>query len=127
VAPALGGWGLGVTGAWRPGIRGDSFAGLPVRQTNRLQHLRDIAFGRSFVQLNVTCAHSIASTLTFPIASCRRTLRSSVCTGTFKVRIGTPGGGGMKRLLTDRFCTGAKPRDGEIQTDYFDTQVSGLA
>jgi hypothetical protein len=29
--------------------------------------------------------------------------------------------------LTDRFCAGAKPRDGEIQTDYFDTQVSGLA
>jgi integrase len=33
----------------------------------------------------------------------------------------------MKRLLTDRFCAGAKPRDGEMQTDYFDTQVSGLA
>jgi integrase len=33
----------------------------------------------------------------------------------------------MKRLLTDRFCAGAKPRDGELQTDYFDTQVSGLA
>src|SRR5262249_6722644 len=33
----------------------------------------------------------------------------------------------MKRHLTDRFCAGAKPRDGEIQTDYFDTQVSGLA
>jgi integrase len=33
----------------------------------------------------------------------------------------------MKRLLTDRFCAGAKSRDGEIQTDYFDTQVSGLA
>jgi len=32
----------------------------------------------------------------------------------------------MKRLLTDRFCAGAKPRDG-VQTDYFDTQVSGLA
>jgi integrase len=32
-----------------------------------------------------------------------------------------------RRLLTDRFCAGAKPRDGEIQTDYFDTQVSGLA
>jgi integrase len=32
-----------------------------------------------------------------------------------------------QRLLTDRFCAGAKPRDGEIQTDYFDTQVSGLA
>jgi integrase len=33
----------------------------------------------------------------------------------------------MRRLLTDRFCAGAKARDGEIQTDYFDTQVSGLA
>jgi hypothetical protein len=33
----------------------------------------------------------------------------------------------MKRQLTDRFCAGAKPRDGELQTDYFDTQVSGLA
>jgi integrase len=33
----------------------------------------------------------------------------------------------MKRQLTDRFCVGAKPRDGELQTDYFDTQVSGLA
>src|SRR6516162_1693035 len=32
-----------------------------------------------------------------------------------------------QRLLTDRFCAGAKPREGEIQTDYFDTQVSGLA
>jgi integrase len=32
-----------------------------------------------------------------------------------------------KRLLTDRFCAGAKARDGEPQTDYFDTQVSGLA
>ena len=32
-----------------------------------------------------------------------------------------------QRLLTDRFCAGAKPRDGEVQTDYFDTQVSGLA
>jgi integrase len=32
-----------------------------------------------------------------------------------------------RRLLTDRFCTGAKARDGELQTDYFDTQVSGLA
>ena len=32
-----------------------------------------------------------------------------------------------QRLLTDRFCAGAKPRDGELQTDYFDTQVSGLA
>jgi integrase len=33
----------------------------------------------------------------------------------------------MRRLLTDRFCAGAKPRDGEVQTDYFDTQASGLA
>lgn len=33
----------------------------------------------------------------------------------------------MKRLLTDRFCATAKPRDGDVQTDYFDTQVSGLA
>jgi integrase len=33
----------------------------------------------------------------------------------------------MKRLLTDRFCAGAKPREGELQTDYFDTQCSGLA
>jgi integrase len=32
-----------------------------------------------------------------------------------------------QRLLTDRFCAGAKPREGEIQTDYFDAQVSGLA
>jgi len=33
----------------------------------------------------------------------------------------------MKRHLTDRFCATAKARDGEAQTDYFDTQVSGLA
>ena len=33
----------------------------------------------------------------------------------------------MRRLLTDRFCATAKPRDGEAQTDYFDTQASGLA
>jgi hypothetical protein len=32
-----------------------------------------------------------------------------------------------QRFLTDRFCTGAKPRHGELQTDYFDAQVSGLA
>jgi Arm DNA-binding domain len=32
-----------------------------------------------------------------------------------------------QRHLTDRFCAGAKPREGEAQTDYFDTQVSGLA
>lgn len=33
----------------------------------------------------------------------------------------------MKRHLTDRFCTGAKVQIGDVQTDYFDTQVSGLA
>ena len=33
----------------------------------------------------------------------------------------------MKRHLTDRFCTGAKVQNGDVQTDYFDTQVSGLA
>jgi len=33
----------------------------------------------------------------------------------------------MKRHLTDRFCATTKARDGEAQTDYFDTQVSGLA
>lgn len=33
----------------------------------------------------------------------------------------------MKRHLTDRFCAGVKARNGELQTDYFDTQVSGLA
>jgi integrase len=33
----------------------------------------------------------------------------------------------MRRLLTDRFCSTAKARDGDIQTDYFDAQVSGLA
>jgi integrase len=33
----------------------------------------------------------------------------------------------MKRQLTDRFCVGAKVRDDEPQTDYFDTQCSGLA
>ena len=33
----------------------------------------------------------------------------------------------MRRQLTDRFCAGAKPREGEVQTDYFDTQCSGLA
>jgi len=32
-----------------------------------------------------------------------------------------------QRQLTYRFCAGAKPREGEIQTDYFDTQISGLA
>jgi len=37
------------------------------------------------------------------------------------------GDGMPQRLLTDRFCGAAKPRDGEIQTDYFDAQVSGLA
>jgi integrase len=34
---------------------------------------------------------------------------------------------GMRRLLTDRFCASAKARDGDVQTDYFDAQVSGLA
>jgi integrase len=33
----------------------------------------------------------------------------------------------MKRQLTDRFCASAKAREDELQTDYFDTQVSGLA
>ena len=33
----------------------------------------------------------------------------------------------MKRQLTDKFCASAKAREGEPQTDYFDTQVSGLA
>jgi integrase len=33
----------------------------------------------------------------------------------------------MRRLLTDRFCATAKARDGDVQTDYFDTQASGLA
>jgi Arm DNA-binding domain len=32
-----------------------------------------------------------------------------------------------QRLLTDRFCATAKARDGDVQTDYFDAQVSGLA
>jgi integrase len=32
-----------------------------------------------------------------------------------------------QRLLTDRFCQHAKVRDGEIQTDYFDEQTTGLA
>jgi len=33
----------------------------------------------------------------------------------------------MRRLLTDRFCTTAKAREGDIQTDYFDEQNPGLA
>jgi hypothetical protein len=33
----------------------------------------------------------------------------------------------VKRLLTDRFCATAKPRQGEPQTDYFDADCSGLA
>ena len=33
----------------------------------------------------------------------------------------------MRRLLTDKFCGGAKVSEGEVQTDYFDAQVSGLA
>ncbi len=36
---------------------------------------------------------------------------------------GTP----LRRLLTDRFCAAAKPREGEAQTDYFDTDCAGLA
>jgi integrase len=32
-----------------------------------------------------------------------------------------------RRLLTDRFCTHAKARDGEVQTDYFDEATRGLA
>jgi integrase len=32
-----------------------------------------------------------------------------------------------RRLLTDRFCAGAKPRGNEIQTDYFDANCTGLA
>src|SRR6516225_1703923 len=33
----------------------------------------------------------------------------------------------MRRHLTDKFCASARVRDGDVQTDYFDTQVSGLA
>ena len=33
----------------------------------------------------------------------------------------------MRRLLTDRFCVTAKPRQGEPQTDYFDAGCGGLA
>jgi integrase len=33
----------------------------------------------------------------------------------------------MRRLLTDRFCTTAKPRPDSPQTDYFDAGCSGLA
>jgi len=33
----------------------------------------------------------------------------------------------MRVLLTDRFCDRAKPRQGEVQTDYFDEKASGLA
>src|SRR6516164_10690582 len=33
----------------------------------------------------------------------------------------------MRRLLTDKFCGGAKVSEGEVQTDCFDAQVSGLA
>jgi integrase len=32
-----------------------------------------------------------------------------------------------RRLLTDRFCAHAKARDGEVQTDYFDEETTGLA
>jgi integrase len=31
-----------------------------------------------------------------------------------------------KRLLTDRFCAHAKARDGDVQTDYFDEETTGL-
>src|SRR6516162_4631688 len=78
-------------------------------------------------QSNATNAHIFAITWLFLVASRRCLLRPSVCTGTFKVRKGTGRMGLPQRLLTDRFCAGAKPRDGELQTDYFDTQVSGLA
>jgi integrase len=33
----------------------------------------------------------------------------------------------MKLLLTDRFCERAKAQSGEVQSDYFDETVSGLA
>ncbi|MFY9835761.1 MAG: integrase arm-type DNA-binding domain-containing protein [Xanthobacteraceae bacterium] len=33
----------------------------------------------------------------------------------------------MRRLLTDRFCAAAKPKAGEAQTDFFDTDCAGLA
>jgi integrase len=32
-----------------------------------------------------------------------------------------------RRTLTDRFCSGSKARDGEMQTDYFDEKTPGLA
>ena len=32
-----------------------------------------------------------------------------------------------RRMLTDRFCTTAKARTGEVQTDYFDEGSRGLA
>jgi hypothetical protein len=32
-----------------------------------------------------------------------------------------------RRLLTDRFCAHAKARDGDVQTDYFDEETTGLA
>ena len=32
-----------------------------------------------------------------------------------------------RRMLTDRFCASAKPRDGDVQTDYFDEEVAGLS
>lgn len=32
-----------------------------------------------------------------------------------------------QRKLTDRFCASAKPREGDIQTDYFDSDVRGLS
>jgi integrase len=44
-------------------------------------------------------------------------------------RIGTQIGdfGMPQRLLTDRFCSHAKVREAEVQTDYFDEQTPGLA
>jgi integrase len=33
----------------------------------------------------------------------------------------------MKLQLTDRFCSHAKPQTGEVQSDYFDETVAGLA
>jgi hypothetical protein len=32
-----------------------------------------------------------------------------------------------RRLLTDRFCAHAKVREGDLQTDYFDEETTGLA
>jgi hypothetical protein len=32
-----------------------------------------------------------------------------------------------RRTLTDRFCSGVKAREAEVQTDYFDEKTPGLA